>query len=170
MIAFDIFLLLPPSSSSLPLIFISKGSYNPMEISNYLTKDQIAPANNINLIEFAKYHGYILENGSRRALLLSRLAVFTFSGQQQVLPRPYPRRSHRLCDAIYADGFWRGCCVFSGDYLVIIKVSMVGIWGLLIKEGHSFMIASHIIISAAACTPGCFHLRPYIDRHAWADS
>lgn len=39
-----------------------------MEISNYLTKDKIAPANNINLIEFAKYHGFILENGSRRAL------------------------------------------------------------------------------------------------------
>ncbi|MED1725036.1 hypothetical protein [Brevibacillus parabrevis] len=39
-----------------------------MEISNYLTKDKIAPANNIYLIEFAKYHGYILENGSRRAL------------------------------------------------------------------------------------------------------
>lgn len=32
------------------------------------TKDQIAQANSIDLIEFAKSNGYILENGGRRAL------------------------------------------------------------------------------------------------------
>ncbi|KFN12147.1 DUF3991 and TOPRIM domain-containing protein [Paenibacillus macerans] len=32
------------------------------------TKSQITQANNINLIQFAKLHGYILENGGRRAL------------------------------------------------------------------------------------------------------
>lgn len=32
------------------------------------SKDQITQANNIDLIEFAKSHGYILENGGRRAL------------------------------------------------------------------------------------------------------
>src|SRR5690606_18556525 len=32
------------------------------------TKDQIAQANSINLIEFVKSQGYILENGGRRAL------------------------------------------------------------------------------------------------------
>ncbi|TYA14751.1 DUF3991 domain-containing protein [Paenibacillus faecis] len=72
MISFDIFLLLPPSSSSLPLIFITKGGYSPMKISKYLTKDEIAQANNINLIEFVKSHGYILENGGRRALHAKR--------------------------------------------------------------------------------------------------
>lgn len=36
---------------------------------NFLfTSNQITQANNINLIEFAKSHGYILENGGRRAL------------------------------------------------------------------------------------------------------
>lgn len=39
-----------------------------MKIPYYLTKDEITHANNINLIEFAKLHGYILENGGRRAL------------------------------------------------------------------------------------------------------
>lgn len=33
-----------------------------------MTKDEITHAHNINLIEFAKLHGYILENGGRRAL------------------------------------------------------------------------------------------------------
>lgn len=31
------------------------------------TKEQIRLANQVNLIEFAKSHGYILENGGRRA-------------------------------------------------------------------------------------------------------
>lgn len=39
-----------------------------MKISKYLTKYNVDQANNINLIEFAKSHGYILENGGRLAL------------------------------------------------------------------------------------------------------
>ncbi|MFS0723677.1 DUF3991 domain-containing protein [Paenibacillus sp. 1P07SE] len=39
-----------------------------MKASYYLSKDKITIANNINLIDLAKYHGYILENGGRRAL------------------------------------------------------------------------------------------------------
>ncbi|WP_264760439.1 hypothetical protein [Neobacillus rhizosphaerae] len=39
-------------------------------MSKYLlfNKEQITNANNINLIEFVKSNGYILENGGRRAL------------------------------------------------------------------------------------------------------
>ena len=43
-----------------------------MKITKYLTKDKIAQAHNINLIEFADSHGYKLENGSRRALHAKR--------------------------------------------------------------------------------------------------
>ncbi|GIP20845.1 DUF3991 and TOPRIM domain-containing protein [Paenibacillus sp. J22TS3] len=37
-------------------------------MNNFFTTLQIIQANNINLIEFAKFQGYILENGGRRAL------------------------------------------------------------------------------------------------------
>lgn len=38
-----------------------------MNNSSFFSKDQISQASNINLIQFAKSHSYILENGGRRA-------------------------------------------------------------------------------------------------------
>ncbi|GAC40810.1 hypothetical protein [Paenibacillus popilliae] len=40
------------------------------------TKEQIKSANQVNLIEFAKSHGYVLDNGGRRAYHAKQAAVY----------------------------------------------------------------------------------------------